>query len=692
MPEFLAGLLSRASWSRFRTVIIASLFLSLIGILLSIPSTNLPFEDTIYDLLVGNRPITIDNYAQTPKIIIIAIDDRSYEDPGHSRPDIFSPAVWSEIVNALIQGGVKAVALHRTLPTAETRSYPLQEDARWFKTIENAQKNNVPIIYGFRHLGEQPLLPLAKFLQIMGRERLGFLDLIHDRDDKVRRQIVVWPTAEPSDNSEPTTSFSYLVASAVEPDLGLTSNMYYIDYGRNIPSVSFVDIHEKALQGQIDFFRKIFEDTIAIIGETASLNLDAYPTPKSSYGTYRDRGWSLMPAVLIQAHAINTLLNGSQLEHTGWLTLWLLFFSLSFLALTPVLLSVPRGSSLFPWMPALVTCLYPVIAFMAFHRNVFLPVTPGLTMLILAILFFMFLRARETKMIQNTSNQALNLYLNPALTDQIILHPEILQRRGEKRVVTVFFADLVGFTALAESISTEDMVALLNRYYDTMNTAIERFDGFVDKFVGDGIMAVWGAPSTQPAHAVSACMSALMQKTLMEQLNRELAATGRPTLFAVMGINTGQVIAGNIGAKRRINYTVMGDTVNLASRLVAVNKIFRTTILASEATVNMARDKVCFRKLDLVRVKGRKGSINIYEVLAPAGSLSEKMAQCVNYFERGLNHYWDRDYVGALARFEAALKTVPDDAPSRVLAERCQKFLQSPPAPDWDGVTVLEDK
>jgi adenylate cyclase len=225
-----------------------------------------------------------------------------------------------------------------------------------------------------------------------------------------------------------------------------------------------------------------------------------------------------------------------------------------------------------------------------------------------------------------------------------------------------------------------------------MNTAIERYGGFVDKIVGDAIMAVWGAPSSQPKHAVSGCLSALMQKRLMDDLNRELTAAGKPFLQALMGINTGQVIAGNIGAKQRINYTVMGDTVNLASRLVSINKLFMTTILAAESTVTLAREEISFRALDRVRVKGRKGSLTVHEVVAHKSDLEASMAQCINFYERGLKHYHDRDFPGALARLEAALKCQPNDNPSLIMAQRCVDFISHPPDSSWDGVTVIEVK
>jgi class 3 adenylate cyclase/CHASE2 domain-containing sensor protein len=683
-----------ASWSRFRISFAASLILSLAGVLMSAPATNLPFEGAIYDLWhtgAPQRQEPADRPAAVP-IVVVAIDDATLNNPRRSQPEVFSPAVWAAVLDALVLGGAKAVAIHRSLPTSETGSFPPEAESAWFRAVQAAARADVPIIYGFRHRGERPLFPAAKYLEIMGRENLGFLDLSRDRDDKVRRQMLVWPDEDGKASADPP-SFAWLAARAVKPDLDPGgADPFYIDFaGKPPPTVGFADVYEGAVDGRLDFFKRVFGGALVVIGETSSLSMDAWPTPISVFEP-EGRGWSLTPDVEIQARAIATLLGGTQLQHPDWLTLWLLFFPLMFLTMIPVLLSVPRGRHFGPWVPALILALYPVAAFMAFRRQVYLPVIPGLAILVLANIFYLGLRARETKLMQRAGSQALNLYLNPALAGQIILNPEVLERKGEVRPATVLFADLVGFTALAETMETARLVDLINRYFETMNTAIERYDGFVDKFMGDGLMAVWGAPSSQPLHAVSACLSALMQKSLMERLNRDLAASGQPTLQALMGLSTGEVVAGNVGASQRLNYTVMGDVVNLASRLVSVNKLYRTTILASEATATQARDQVLFRAVDRVRVKGRKGSITVHEVLAPAGALGDRMAQCANYFERALRHYWDRDFPGALARVEAALKTVPDDPPSLILAHRCREYITAPPGPDWDGVTVLEAK
>jgi adenylate cyclase len=688
MLDHVAGLLEGPLWARFKMTFAVCVLFSLLGLLMSIPGTNLILEGAIFDAMLAMRPAPEGDDGQG--VVIVAIDDATVSNPHKYLPQSFDPAVWSSLLDALVLGQARTVAVHQPLPAMDSQPFALNDEAKWFRSVQAAGKAGVPVVYGFRYLSDRPLPPSAKYIEIMGRENMGFLNLVHDRDNKVRLQAVKWPNFdEPGD----PWSFSVTVARHVSAGLdGLSGQGFYIDYSTKLTKLSFSEIYDRALNGEVDFFKRIFADKIVFIGDTSSINMDSYPTPASQYLGQAGQGWNLMPAVEIQAHSVSTLLNGRLIHEPHWLHLYILFLGLMFLALSPTLLNVKKSTHPASWLPTAVTVLYPVLCLLAFRSGVYLPVVPGLAILALAQILYWGQRFRESRIIQHTSNQALTLYLNPDLAGQIMHNPENLERRGELRNVTVFFADLVGFTSMSETMDTAALVDILNRYYDTMNTAIERFDGFVDKFVGDAIMAVWGAPSSQPKHAVSGCLSALMQKRLMEDLNRELTAAGLPFLQALMGLSTGQVIAGNIGAKHRINYTVMGDAVNLASRLVSVNKLFMTTIIASESTAAMAGKEICFRALDRVRVKGRKGSLTIHEVLAPAGDLDTDMTQCVNYYERALKHYFDKDFKGALARFEAALRCNPNDNPSLIFAQRCMDFISRPPDGQWDGVTVLEVK
>jgi adenylate cyclase len=688
MLDNVFNLMDGPLWSRFKLALAASLLLSLLGLALFLPRTNLILEGSLFDLMSHLRPPAAEG--RDDGIVLIAIDDATIHNPRQSSPQTFSPPVWAAILDALVLSGARAVAVHQNLPVMDASQFSSEEEARWFRSVQTAKKAGIPVIYGFRYLSDRALTPSAKYLEIMGRDSMGFLNLMRDRDNKVRRQVLDWP---PRDGPGDPVSFALRIALTQRPDLeGLAGDDGYIDFSSdNIPRFSFADIHQSAVNGDVAYFKRLFADKIVFIGDTSSLNMDAYPTPDSLFASSQT-GWRLMPAVEIQARSVRTLLSGRMLEVPGRPLVWLLYFGLVFLSLSPILAGSGAESRVLFWVPPLLALAYPVFCVLAFRRDVYVPVVPGMASLLLASIFFWLLRSRENRKIQHTSNQALSLYLNRDLAGRIIHNPETLERRGELRNVTVLFADLVGFTTISETMETTALVDMLNRYYDTMNTAIELHGGFVDKFVGDAIMAVWGAPSGRPDHASAACLSAVMQKRLMDELNRELTAAGRPFLQALMGLNTGQVIAGNIGAKERINYTVMGDAVNLASRLVSANKIFMTTIIASEATYNKAKDKIAFRALDRIKVKGRKGSLAVYEVLAARADLDPAMSQCVNFYERALKHYFDRDFSGALARLEAALKCRPDDSPSLIFAQRCMDFISRPPGGDWDGVTALDVK
>ncbi|MDR1608024.1 MAG: adenylate/guanylate cyclase domain-containing protein [Deltaproteobacteria bacterium] len=679
--------LEKASWARLRISIPAGLLLSLIGLTLALPGTNLPLEGSVYDLMLTLR-VKSDNQVDPTPIVIIAIDDFSLNNPRQSRPELFSPGVYGYILEAMVLGGAKAVAILQNLPSNDSRYYTVSEESMWFQSVQTAQKAGIDVIYGFRWLADRPFRPAPKFMEIMGYDKLGFVNLYLDRDGKLRSQRLINERVEGGQKNV-DFSFAFLAAKAINPNLEPSEEKAYLDFGGAFKKFSFADIFTKAMDGEVDFFKRHFQDALVLIGPTNSLNMDSYPTPLSNYDQ-GFHGWRLTPAVEIHANAIRTLLSRRQLLSPGLATIWFFFFGLSLVALAPLTFSRPKTSYPMVWFPTVLTLAYPFAAYQAFKGLVYLPVIPGLIALILAQALYWGFRLWETHQVQAASRQALSLYLDQALSDQIIENPAFLNSLGESREVTVFFTDLAGFTAMAETMDTTKVVEILNRFYETMTEAIEEYGGFVDKFVGDAIMAFWGAPKNEPRQAILACQSALRQKELLGHLNLELAANAMPTLSSQMGLNTGQVIAGNIGAKRHKNYTVLGDTVNLASRLVSVNKIFHTEILVSEATKILAAEEIVFRTLDQVRVPGRQQSLKIYEVVAEKSRLDPNMALCVNFFERALKHYWKQDFTGALTRFEAALKVKPDDDPSHIFVQRCRQFIAKPPTDSWTGITVLD--
>jgi class 3 adenylate cyclase len=682
MLEALSRLTERTSFPRLKLLLPLTLVLATLATLQSYPGEDLPLSSSAYDFLMRQRKHSLGDSLE-PRIVLVTIDDATLAQPQGSMAEIFSPGVYAVILNAMTDSGAKAVAIHRPLPPSSGRLSTPTEEQEWWEAIGRAKAQGVSVIYGFRWLAGLPVLPSPRYVEIMGQETLGFMNLPRDMDFKIRDADILWPNAYSSNYN----SFAFIAARAIRPELPTPPELKFrIDYRDSFLRFSFNYVYQRAMDGDMAFFKKYFAKSLVLIGDTSSLNLDVYPTPLSDY---REGDWSQTPAVEIQAYAINTLIKNRLMESPSNVAIFCFFFGLVFLLYLPLVLSGPRIS---PWLhlwPATAFVAYLAVVTLAFDRYVLLPAVPGMLVILLCQLTYAVMRLLSRHKVTRAKSKALDLYLDPALTGRIIHEPGLLSQQGEKLECTVFFADLEGFTSLSETMRTEDMVELVNLCYDAMNTGIERYDGFIDKYVGDSVMAVWGAPLPQPSHAVSACLSALAQRQLMEELNDELRALGRPHLNALMGLNTGQVIAGNIGGKRHMAYTVMGDAVNLASRLVSVNKLYKTTIIASEQTAAAASETIGMRQLDRVQVVGRRKSISVHEVLGRKDDLDERTLDMVNFFERALRHYWQRDFQGALARFERALKAVPDDYPSKVFIARCRQNLAEPPGPEWDGVTVL---
>lgn len=263
---------------------------------------------------------------------------------------------------------------------------------------------------------------------------------------------------------------------------------------------------------------------------------------------------------------------------------------------------------------------------------------------------------------------------------------------GERRRMTVSFCDLADFTSVAEALSPEDLVRHLSEYFDTSSAEITATLGTVDKYIGDAIMAFWGAPAPSADHAAAACKAALRNQADLARLRPRWRLEGKPELRARIGIHTGEMIVGNIGSEARFNYTVMGDPVNVASRLEGLGKYYGAEILIGEPTYLDARPAVVARPVDWVSVKGKTEGLRIYELLALKGEDRPEFAEVVALSGRALDLYRGRDWAGAIRHCEEVVRLRPGDGPGRVLIARCRAFLADPPADDWDGVHRMASK
>lgn len=286
----------------------------------------------------------------------------------------------------------------------------------------------------------------------------------------------------------------------------------------------------------------------------------------------------------------------------------------------------------------------------------------------------------------------LTRYVTKQVVDLILEHPEKIVLDGEEREATILFSDIRGFTTISERLSPPQLVLMLREYFTLMVGAVFDFQGTVDKFIGDALMAIFGAPTPQPNHAELAIRTALQMQALLQTFNARRLQQGSIPIRIGVGINTGNVVVGNIGSEQRLEYTAIGDAVNLASRLEGINKEYGTQIIISEFTYHQIQDRFVARELDEVRVKGKHEPVKIYEVLGQPGTLSENTRRLCDQFAQGLASYRKRAWEAAITQFQQTLERVPSDVPSQLYLQRCAMYRQTPPPEDWDGVFEMKTK
>jgi len=299
-------------------------------------------------------------------------------------------------------------------------------------------------------------------------------------------------------------------------------------------------------------------------------------------------------------------------------------------------------------------------------------------------------RYLEEEREKNKIRKTFSLYVHGSVMDEMLAYPERLKLGGEKRELSVLFSDIRGFTTLSEQYSPEELVPQLNDYLTRMTQVVFDHLGTLDKYIGDAIMAIFGAPWPQKDHPDRACGTAVDMVNTLQSLKRTWEEKGLPVLDIGIGINTGTMMVGNMGSERRFDYTVIGDNVNLASRLESLTKVYGVTIVVSESTWNLVRGNFVGRELDVVRVKGRLHSVAIYEIMGRKGDGIP--AEALDVYHEGLHSYRRGDWAKALELFSRMEEWLPADRPSALYQARCRDLLNRPPEGEWSHVTVLDRK
>ncbi len=445
---------------------------------------------------------------------------------------------------------------------------------------------------------------------------------------------------------------------------------------KTFPHISITDI----LNDNID--DNVLKDKIVIVGATAVGIFDLRVTP---FG-------NVFPGLEIHANVIDAILSKDFMYQPAWAAIFDIMAIMAagiFLAIalpkTGGIGGAIAGSFLF--ITYIFLCQY-LFSAKGLILNLIYPLTVIIVVYIAITAYKYFTETRQKRFIKN----AFSTYLAPTVVKQLIESPEKLELGGEERVITAFFSDIQGFTSISEKLAPHELVELLNEFLTEMTDIILRYRGTVDKFEGDAIIAFFGAPNeieNQEEVACNACID--MQKRLSE-LRIKWKAEGKPELKMRIGLCTGTAVVGNMGSKTRMDYTMMGDTVNTAARLEGVNKIYGIYTLVSDSTFKATDGSIIAREIDSINVVGKKEPVTVYQLLGYPDDIDPVMHKTLDHYSRGLNAYKSQNWEEAIDCFKAVIELTPDDGPGKTMLLRCDEYKINPPSKGWDGSFTMRSK
>jgi adenylate cyclase len=539
---------------------------------------------------------------------------------------------------------------------------------------------------------------------VAAKKGVGFFNVFLDADSVVRHLPLAIPYGRDPDRAN-WDFYASLEVQAVRLYLGLTDEQVALTYGgsgivgvefgkqlfvrtddisrllvnyhgpaRTYPYVSFANAALKK------FPAGTFKDKIVLVGASATGIGDLRATPFGGID---------FPGTEIHANVIDNILNQKFIVRRGLQALT----DIGFIFLFGIPLGIWLAMVQPRWMILGLAFVFPFagIVYWAFLHGWWLNfIVPAVFVLVpnvsLVALYRVLIEEQEKRKVRGAFQQ----YVSPEVIRRLLSDPERVKPR--KTEVSVLFSDIRGFTTISETLDAQTLAGLLNGYLTEMTRIIFRHQGTLDKYIGDAVMAIWGAPFDEPNHAERCCLSAVSMLARLAELQVQWRAQGSPVLEIGIGINTGIASVGNMGSSLRYGYTAMGDAVNLAARLEALNKEYGTQILISEFTRRALRDdQFIFREIDFIRVKGKLQPVTIYEILGPRAKENNGDALVVQ-FGVAREAYKRRDWRAARSTWDAILLRWPEDGPSRVFLARCEEYIAEEPPTEWDGVYAMKHK
>lgn len=676
--------------------------------------------------------------SESSHVVIVEVNDESFK----SLPDRWPwpRSYYAHLIRNLKAAGAKAVGIDIILSGPDARSPKNDEELQ-----ASIRETGIVVLAGkmeAQHEGYELVSANESFGNVFFGvdSSLGLVNIRNDADGVYRRYSPFWETThfQMRDTRHiPTFSFAVLNKYFGLPSRVVAANQNesfaYVD--RTIPKydpasllinfqgpsgtfrrIKFADVlddetittNEEAATGeQINTFSDpefgykvdgTFKDKIVLVGSTTPEDHDLFPV---SIAQGSQHGDNLMYGVEIHANVIESVLQKNFLTRQSKTSESLLIFLFSFLAFYATS-ALRSGRSkrhfileLYGFLFLLfgIAIIAAVAAWLFTNRNfVVAAISPMVAVLggYVASTAYNFVTERKARLMIKSM---FSTYVNPTVVDELIANPDKLKLGGERKQLTVLFSDIEGFTTISEKMESDRLVALLNEYFSEMSNIILRNNGTLDKFFGDAIIAFWGAPLPQEDHPLRACAAALEMQHALAQIRARWRTEGKPNIFTRIGINTGEMVVGNMGGTEKFDYTVIGDSVNIASRLEGANKVYQTGIIVSETTYEAVKHRIIGRELDLISVKGRTEPLRTFELIQQReGSLDQNLEKFLVCYSEGLRFYRARSWEEAEKKFREASVHREDDYPTRLHIERAAYFKLNPPPDTWNGVFELTTK
>ncbi|MHA2022169.1 MAG: CHASE2 domain-containing protein [Candidatus Thorarchaeota archaeon] len=606
-------------------------------------------------------------------IIIVAIDDESLQEIGRWPWD---RNVFAELIPLLNQSKVIGVDV-AFFETQTTEIDTALGDAV-------SRNGNVVLPVEYREFdvrdgmvyGEKVMVTVPEIAY--DARALAYINVVTDFDGKTRATN---PNVQGDYNSFAYEVYRNFWKVPIEGKIESFENRLLVNYvgkANTFPQYSI----SKILSGEIPL--ETFKNKAVLIGATSPDLHDEAIVPNSALP---------MPGVEIHANTIQTLITQSFLHKESDLAVIL---TIVVLAIITALLFFYMPLWLSILLLVAVIILYLFFAIFMFNQGIivnliYVPLTLIVSYLTTTIYHYISEKKQRRQVLG-----AFEKYVSKDVISHIMANPGKLKLGGERREITVFFSDIRGFTTISEALGPEKLVALLNEYLTEMTNIILDHNGVVDKYMGDAIMAFWGAPLDQPKHAERAAQASLAMDKRLKELQKKWEKDGVPPLEIGIGLNSGFAVVGNMGAEDRFDYTAMGDTVNLGARLESINKQYGTRMLISEHTNKKLSGKhFMTRLIDKVTVKGKTEPVTIYELSGHKTTELEWHQPMLDKYEEAMNFYFDQKWDKAIKSFKECMKIRIDgkeDGPSLTFIERCEYFKKNSPGPKWNGVCVMKTK